>query len=59
MINPTKRYTLTETAELLNISYRTIQRYIADGRIRIEYLTINKRPRIKGTEILKAQNKTL
>lgn len=58
-LNPTSRYTLTQTAEYLGVSYRTVQRYVADGRIKAKYKKINNRPFISGMEIIKALNEVL
>lgn len=51
------RYTMTKTAEILDIDQATLWRWRKSGRIRVSgYSKLNNRPFIKGKEIRRAFN---
>lgn len=56
---PTGRYSITETASLLGLSPRTIQRKVETGLLTAKYRKGNKRPFITGIQITKYWNKTI
>ena len=54
-----KRYTVAQAAALLDVSTRTVQRYIKSGTMRAEYRKSTNNRFVLGPEIVKIWNETI
>lgn len=54
-----KRYTVAQAAALLDVSTRTVQRYIKSGTMRAEYRKSTNKRFVLGQEIVKIWNETI
>lgn len=43
--------TVTEAADILGVSRRTVERYMTDGHLTVLRLPANKRPRLRRAEV--------
>lgn len=57
-VEATHRYTKKEVAQHLGVSKRTVERYIAEGKITAQYRKANMKPFITGLKVIKAWNQT-
>jgi len=57
-VEPTGRYSVSDTAKKLAVSTRTIYRYIELGTIKAQYRKINNKPFVTGLEIVRIWNQT-
>lgn len=57
-VMPTGRYSVGDTAKLLDVSKRTVYRYIKDGLMKPQYRKVNSKPFVTGLEIVKVWNQT-
>ena len=56
-VNPTSRYSVRQTCEMLGIHRHTLANYVKSGLIREGRSLLNGRPFYTGLEILKLFNK--
>lgn len=54
-----RRYTVAQAAALLDVSTRTVQRYIKSGTMRAEYRKSTNKRFVLGQEIVKIWNETI
>lgn len=57
-VQATHRYSIRQAAMLLEVSTRTVYRYIKADKIAVQYRSIDSKPFITGLEIMKVWNQT-
>lgn len=55
-VNPTHRYSIKETAELLGVNRHTILRWMRRGLMRFGIRKVNMRKYVTGLEIMRCWN---
>ena len=59
-VNPVSRYSITKTANLLEVTSRTVHNWInaVPPKIKVKYRKVDNKPFITGLEILRVWNQT-